>query len=503
MTIQKSDIFQINQYYQAISDLHTHLHQVGRFPHPDQYPVLKAFFQDKKKIIMGQCGRSFGKTEINLYIVWRYALTVPRSLIYIICPEIKQAGKIYWLPKRLQYYGPFKYVDELSKSELRVSFKNGSTIVVDGCENHQSLRGIKPDLVLYDEFQLHSREFDEEVMQPNFASGLVSLIAMGTPPKRHCYYVEFREELLRGIENGDKDKFYVELPTHCNPIQSKVWLEKKKEELVRRGRLNVWLREFMGKMVFDTESAVFPFFDGRQNGKNIRSAAEIEKILSADKRKLNYYAIFDPGTATVFAVLFAAINPYTNQVIIVDEIYAKTKDEMKASSVWEKAKEKMDAICDDESRWIMYYDEAATWFPNEIGQGMVPTRKFKYNLQKLHEEGRPGESIINTLMEKEDGFFVSEVCKNFVWEITNYILDEQGRYPRKDDHLMDCLFYLVLESNLSATPEIDKYDIERMEDFRTVRRPQDVALQMQKRDLSQAVPINYYDFDSTDDIWMQ
>jgi len=499
----ESERYWLSQYHQIISDFHTHLHSVHRFPHQGQFPVIKAFFADKKKIIQGQCGRSAGKTEEILYIAWRFALTNPGTETYIICPQIKQAKKIYWFPKRLQSYGPRKYVADIRESELRLVFTNGSSIVLDGCENYDSLRGIKPDLVIYDEFQHHTKDFDEEVMQPNLASGKVHLVVMGTPPKRHCYYVEFRENLLESIAAGDTTKYYVELPTEVNPTMDKTWLKAKREELIKRERYNVWLREYEGKLVFDSESAILVFLDDKKGGRHVKPRAQIEEAIKRDKSKLRYYAMFDPGTATCFAVLLLAYNPYTNFVYVLDEIYVTERRETAAGKIWAKAKEKMEAWNDDEEAWLCYYDEAATWFPNEIGQALIPTTKARYRREKLHEEGRPGESILNTLMEQEL-FWINEECEKFLWEATNYVTDEKGDYPKDHDHLMDGLFYFVMESHIALETSEDTTERDRLAELSRTRTPETLFRRKAARaDLSECVEVDYYDKDDVGDIWMQ
>lgn len=442
MTLNPEETRILENYAGAICDLHLHLRNVGRFPTEGQASPIRALFNDDKKIIMGQCGRSFGKTELILYMAWRWALTHPCSEIYIICPQRAQAKKIYWYKKRLQNYGPQKYVAEHRESELRTVFRNGSYIVLDGCENFEALRGIKPSLVIYDEFQHHTSSFDEEVMQPNLASG-TPLVVMGTPPKTDCYYVEFRNNLLEAIKGGDASRHYLELPTWYNPTQDRVWLEGKRQELLRRKRYNVWLREYEGKLVFDTDSAVFPTFS---RGEHVYPASFIDNLILRDKSKLQWFAIFDPGTTTCFAVLFACINPYTSQVFILDEIYEKRREFTKALTIWDLAN-KIKAKYYKASEWRNIYDEAAAWFANEIiahtQEAVSPTHKGRH---KTKDGTKPGESIIKTLMDTKYRFFVSEKCHNFIWELENYVTNDKGEYPVKNDHLIDDLHYLVTES---------------------------------------------------------
>jgi len=487
-----------------LQKLHNYLLAAKRFPHKGQAKIIRAIFNDRCKVVQGQCGRSYGKTETVLYVAWRYALTYPNSEVYIICPEIKQAKKIYWLPRRLQYYGPQEFVAEHRDSELRIVFTNGSYIILDGCENYDSLRGIKPNFVVYDEFQHHSQFFDEDVMQPNLSGGNVTLCVFGTPPRRHCYYSEFRENLLENIRKGNPKYQYFELPSVENPSLDKEWLSEKKADLVRRNKLNVWLREYEGKQAFDTEHAVFPFLSEK---KHVFAHNYLLDVIKPDRHKLEWYALYDPGTATCFAALLIAVNPYTSQIYILGEIYAKDKRLMTAKAVYDRATEMKKALYNNDSAWVEYYDEAATWFANEIrelySKNIMPTRKQQ--AIKTHEEGRAGESILNTLMDgDENKFLMSDKCENLLWEMTNYVVDEQGKYPRKNDHLVDLLFYFVQNSGYTPIEDVDK---ELMEDrtrgdHRKIQSIEDLWGEIKnKKDLTSALEPDYYDYDPGGGIW--
>lgn len=472
------------EYQQAIHDLHTHLHTSGRFPRGDQAQIIREFFDNGKMVLLAQCGRDSGKTECAiLYIGWRFALTHPDSQIYIICPEKLQGKKIYWSSNRLPNYGPAKYIAQGGKlkSELRLVFKNESSITVDGCENYDALRGIKPHLVLYDEKQKHTKHFDEEVMQPNFSRGNVALVAACTPPKRYCDYVDFRKEIVEKVQQGHPKYFYVELPTWANPLSDRQWLQEKKDDLIRRGKQNVWYREYEGKMMFDTESAILPYWD-RQ--RHVKTEDEIRKIIRNDIKRFEWYAVFDPGTATCFAALFLCVNPYTSEVYIVDEIYETRRGYNTAMKIWERANRIKNAWYPDLDQWKNIYDSAAAWFPMEVlaeyahreedtDFGFMPTNKQK--LSPRQEEGRAGESILNALMEShhvEDNgvtlssqlFHVNEKCENFFREVESYVTDETGKYPKSFDHLMDCLFYWVINSNYTITNVFDPLHREKQQE---------------------------------------
>lgn len=463
----------LDRHRSIMKDVYARINNFHKRPlHPGQIEIAKKLFIEGKRILQIQCGRSFGKTEAILYIAWVYALLNDGALIYIICPERTHAKKIYWTPRRLQDYGPQDYVLEHRDSDLITVLKNGSKIVLDGCENAKSLRGIKPNLVIYEEFQEHSKEFDEEVMQPNLIAKSSKLVVVGTPPKTDCYYVEFRQKLLNAIASGDNTRWYTEALSEMNPSLDKDELMKKKAELIRQGDEKIWLREYEGKLIFGGEGAVFPYWDRRVH---IYNQSSLLLFVEKDKSKLKWFTICDPGTSSCFAVMFACYNPFTSQLFILDEIYEKDRKKTDTNSIWPRITSIEQKLYPG-GKFRRIYDEAALWFQREVQanyrENLSPTDKY-------HRNDENDVGLIKSLMAEPDHFLVSNTCKNFVWELENYVTDERGRYPDDNDHLIDCLKYLVHAASIKFINDIYKASIDRGEvDFFPKNRPAVVTLNL-------------------------
>lgn len=444
MSLSNTKAAQIAYHKEVLSRLYDRINNVHKRPlHEGTIAVAKAFFNQGKRVFQSQWGRSGGKTESIIYIAWVYALLNSGVQIYIVTPQRKQGKDIYWASGRMQSFGPPEYVEQFKESELRVIFKNGSVITIDGCENYEALRGIKPNLVIYDEFQHHSRQFDVEVMQPNLIAKQASLLVFGTPPKRDCYYVEFRDRILDEIKAGDTTRGYLELPSWVNPSLDKAELDKTRVRLFKQGDEKVWYREYEAKLIFGGEDAVFPQWDPK---KHVRLHAVIAKALQKDAHKLRWFTICDPGTTSVFAVLFAAYNPNTCQLFLLDEIYESDRKLTDSMSIWQRilAKEKELYPTAPPRIWRRYYDEAAAWFAREIRanfrDSLIPTNK-----QKNQKEDQI--SLIKAMMAQDECLVVSDRLTKLPWEIVNYVTDENGDLPDDHDHLVDAFSYLVAATN--------------------------------------------------------
>jgi hypothetical protein len=379
-------------------------------------------------------------TETALYIACVAAALNDNFIIYIITPERKQGKEIYWASKRLQNYPPPELVETELNSEIRLLFKNGSFICVDGCENYNAHRGLKPNLVIYDEFQNHNREFHMEVMAPNLLAKNSSLIIFGTPPKsRAAFYVEFHDQLTRQIKKGDDTRSYYEFRTELNPSIDKLELAKVRKELFDSGNEVIWYREYEGKMAFGGEDVVFPKWNPNVH---VRSHRVVMSYLEGDRTKLKWFTICDPGTSTCFAVLFAAYNPYTQQIFILDEIYEKDRNRTDTRQMWERILRKEQELYPGapDRAWRRFYDEAAAWFQREVSAnfrvGLIPTQK-----QKTDEEQEI--SKVKMLMAQPGALSVSDRCYWFRWEIESYVTDKDGKLPDRNNHLLDCGKYLM------------------------------------------------------------
>lgn len=431
----------LQKYSRIINSLHSKWN-----PHEGQIKIGRALFQDECKEIFVQCGRKWGKTEIVCYLLWRWALTHDNAQCYYTAPYQDQGREIVWANSRLPYFGSEEFLDgKPNDTQMRVNFKNGSFIKVEGSDNVESRRGINPDFIVYDEFKDFRPEW-HVAMEPNLVSKKAPLVILGTPPDHYCQFTELADEFQK-----NPSKRYFEAPSWENPHLDAKWLLNKKNELYERGEGDIWEREYGARFVPGGPNAVFPML----TKSHIRDHDDIMREISRDRKKLEWYCIADPGTTTCFAVLYGAVNPYTKTIYLLDEIYQTDQKKTSVNMIGREIIDGQIALWDD-AEWMEYCDSAAAWFMQEMGDRykkyFSPTNKFAVTKET-------GLSLIKDCLLQGRIVF-SNKCEKLFWEMQNYVKDKNGKVPKLNDHLIDCLRYMLAANHygITTTREAEAYN---------------------------------------------
>lgn len=296
-------------------------------------------------------------------------------------------------------------------------------------------------------------------MAPNLLGKNSSLILTGTPPKtKDCFYYNFKGELMERIKRRDDRIAYFEFPTSVNPIIDPVELEITYQSLLASDDLPIWKREYLGQDCFSGRDSVFPKFDTEVH---CRPLEYLESIYERDKSKLKWITIADPGTVTCFAVLFLAYNPFTSQVFCLDEIYETDRRHNDSHQIWERIKKKEKALWNGD--WIRVYDEAGAWFANEVKNNFRQDRPNWRPTRKRKDKIEDQISMIKVSMGREGCFWVAkDKCPKLIWEIENYVTDEEGNLPEDNDHLLDDLRYGYSSLNIKMVEGDNKVENGRL-----------------------------------------
>lgn len=453
-----------------------HLKAQELYPHAGQKLVIKILFKYKKKKVFLQCGRNFGKSHLMCLAAVLYAIMRPNSRVYIIAPLRAQAYEIYWASQLLHSMIPRDLLLDgdaaFNKSELRAYFKNGSFIKIEGADNEDALRGIKPHWVGRDERQAWKKEAIDS-MEPNLLAHQAVCFDIGTPPDRENHFTDDAKYFEAQMKAGNKDFFYLRQPTSANPRISKDELAQIRRKFVERGEEEVYVREYDAIFVPGGASAIFKVFN---RDRHTRPRDWIYARLAKDFGKCEMWVVCDPGSTTVFAVGFFIINRYTGEVFLVDEIYEKDDKACSTGQIWPRVLS-IEAARFGSHMPIRYYDEAAAWFLNELCNqfphncGITPTNKKAYERDTTYNADSCSVVKDGFSMGK---FYIAEECPNAIMEVINYHKNDKGLIaPNQPDHMVDVIRYLFHESGWSVsrytiqeTPGYDRNFMTPEDDYR-------------------------------------
>lgn len=432
--------------------------------HPDQIKQLRDFYSGKINDVFLSCGRKWGKSELIGYVLWRHALLNPGSACYYVCPENSHAREIMWNNNRMQRFlgeDSSKYIKSITNQDMVIRFKNGSYIRCIGSENYMVANGLTPHIAVYDEFKGFNPRWHTE-FAPNRAAKAAPLIIIGTKPRAGNKNMDQYNEILDYMRKNSNSCYVADRTTFDNPINhlpdQKRQIEHDIAILRARGEEDVVQLEYYSKVIPGGKRAIFPMFDEKVH---IQSHNDLMNEIKKDIKRLEWVWVADPGSTTVFGMLFAAFNPYTGKLYILDEIYAKDQKDTSVGIIVPRGETKAISLYPNSNLhddWIKVADEAAAWFITECLN--------RYNIyfspaEKWRGTKEDGLSLIKDQL-LHNAVAISDRCENLATEMRKYAKDDSGKIPKRDDHLIDCFRYL----NLAI-----RYDFTTLTEYVRVKDP--------------------------------
>lgn len=456
--------------------IESQIHQVWT-PHSGQLEIAQAFFINWVIGVFMRCGRKFGKTEFAIYCMYMFAKLFENSECYYVADEKDHARDICWDNRRLpEFFTSFRigkgesqdsfkkrkqlgkklqknWVTKINESEMYVRLDNNSMLKVDGAKNWKKADGLGPVFVVYDEFKNHDPRYDRAA-RPNLMDLNARILIIGTPPDNEDnYYCETEKEFsLKPNHLTFNRPSWMNPHVYNGPDCPK--LKAEREALERKGELHVYLREYECQIVPDTKRQIFPMFEmpkkcfdtDKYSGrtKHFIPHELAMSLIQHRKKDWDFYCCFDAGSAKAFAVLLVAINKYTKQIIVIDEVYETEQARMTTKTIYDQALAKMSEVHGLIDDWYQIYDAAALWFANE-----VQAHYEDVALSPSHKDVKKKEaklSLIKDIMLEDALMVISDRCQKFTWEVGNYAKDENGRIPKENDHALDCFRYILNES---------------------------------------------------------
>lgn len=364
---------------------------------------------------------------------------------YYVAPFSNQSRELVWVNGRLpDFLGPLseKYIDDIKESEMRIIFKTGSFIKLIGADNHQAGRGFNPDGAAYDEVKDHDPRFHAGFVK-NLAAKKAPLVAVGTPPPEDDH---FFWELEEDIANHPRGKVFIK-SSYENPHVDHDEFRQEEKDAIRKGDYAEYQREILALRVRGGKNAIFPMLklgDHDPLGKAYLGHTEhyvsykkyIKKIQS-NWKEWDLINLYDPGTTKCFAYLLLAFNKYTKEMVALDGIYETMQAKATTRQIYPRSMEVYRQVSKDWKSSRKIYDHAGAWFAAEVAQ------EYGDGLERCEKDLDNKENKLGLIKDAllGDYFKMTDRMYWLAWEMTNYYTDENGKIPKKNDHLIDLVRY--------------------------------------------------------------
>lgn len=160
------------------------------------------------------------------------------------------------------------------------------------------------------------------------------------------------------------------------------------------------------------------------------------------------YVSIDPHPQVPTAVLFVAVSE-DGKKYVYDEIFEKlSPGEMVDRITYNIGGRPVGLINADPLAWMQDMTTTKSLASEWAQHGLVVEKASKALAFGIMQVNR----LINAFPQE---LYVSPKCSRFIWEISRYMYDKENKPRKKDDHLMEC-FYRIILNNPQYIP-LDDY----------------------------------------------
>jgi len=420
-------------------------------PHQEDYFLSTTTY----KLLVG--GYGSGKTTIACFTDAHDALTIPNGKTLITAPTLQQM-KVAVLPELEKFLPPWFLEGGKSKGNPPVyTLTNGHEIHVYPSDNEQKIRSINLTRFhieegsgvpknIFDQLQARLRNsaavvFDETGYEiGNRFSGDIS-----TNPEDGWIKDEFllKSFKLNGSRSVDIGVYELMMASKREPLFEtfisasfdNVLLPKGTIDRISAGKSERWKRKYLWCYLDAREGLVYPDL--------IKHYVEPFPI-PKDWLRLGGY---DPGISDPTAMLFGAVDPKTNTIYIYDEYYVRDQTisyhgDKLANKVapyrWMRPISSDPSVNKRSNETGLTYK---TYFKQVTGITLNPVNNdLLYGIDKVRDYLYQGKiKFFNSLDElrREASLYAFPPADERDKNINNKPID-------KDNHLMDCLRYLIV-----------------------------------------------------------
>jgi len=375
------------------------------------------------------CGRRFGKTTLAILKLVHNALNSTDGRFFYVAPTYSQAKMIAWgmlykifrqLPKELQV--------KKNESELYVEIRdvNGtgtSRVELKGADNPDSLRGVKLNGAILDEYADMKENVYQEIIRPALTDLRGWCWFVGTPKG----FNHFHDVYKFALEPSNEDWSAFKCTTYDNPYIPKEDIDLAGIELNE----DFFSQEYMADFKKFT-GLVYKDFD--------RTTHIVDNI---DVSLFTKYRSIDFGTTNPFVCLWIAVDGDDNW-FIYDEHYQpgwSLKQHAEVITSKSMGEEYMATYRDPSAKLLDIELPEFQIYPQAANNAVNP-KDVEIGISKIQSQLKINPSTTQPKL------FVFRHCENTIREFETYswqpnkVDTNNLNVPiKKDDHAMDCVRY--------------------------------------------------------------
>lgn len=265
-------------------------------------PWQTTVWDDDTRYKVINCGRRAGKSFLVAPKMVEFASKNPKSIVWYVAPNYKQAKAIMW--SMLREVVPLHSIEKKNETELTITLKNGSLIMLKGAEDPDTLRGVRIDLCIFDECAFINKWDDVwKVIRPTLVDSKADVWFISTPNG----FNHFKDL----SERKDDDWSYYHFTSYDNPYIDNDELDAAKAEMDD----DSFQQEFMGEF---RKMAGLIY-------KNFNRDIHMVDVPSFDAN-WTYYRSLDFGFGHNAALGYFAVSPDQTAIYMYDGLYRNALD---------------------------------------------------------------------------------------------------------------------------------------------------------------------------------
>lgn len=259
-------------------------------------------FDDLNRYIVVNCGRRAGKTFLVATKLSEFTMSTPKVTVWYIAPTYRQAKQIMW--QMLREVMPEHAIAKKNETDLTLTLKNGSVIMLKGADNPDSLRGVRIDFCVFDECAFMDKWEDVwQVIRPTLVDSKAAVWFISTPNG----FNHFKDL----AETTEPNWSYHHYTSYDNPFLDKDELDSAKASMDE----DSFEQEFMGE--FRKMSGLI-----YKNFNRDTHMVEVPSNLSS----YSHYRSLDFGFGHKAALGYFAVAPDQSAIYMYDGLYRNQLD---------------------------------------------------------------------------------------------------------------------------------------------------------------------------------